>query len=129
MAHSILIVDDNPGIRRLLRSYLETKPEYEVCGEAENGKIAVQKVESLHPDVVILDLQMPVMNGLEAARHIAAAAPQTVILMLTMHGSEVVERDALASGVRAVLSKTESVAQNLLGALKKILRPDSSRVA
>ncbi len=88
MAHRILIVDDNPAIRRMLRSFLEEKSEYAVCGKAENGKIAVQKVEELHPDVVILDLQMPVMNGLEAAHHIAARTPQTAILMLTMHASE-----------------------------------------
>jgi DNA-binding NarL/FixJ family response regulator len=129
MAHTILIVDDNPSIRRLLRSFLETKPDYEVCGEAENGQVALQKVEVLRPDVVILDWQMPVMDGLEAARHIAVTAPQTAILMLTMHGSEPLQRDALANGVKAVLSKTESVAQNLLAALKKVCRQDSSRLA
>jgi len=129
MAHTILIVDDNPSIRRLLRSFLETKPDYEVCGEAENGQVALQKVELLRPDVVILDLQMPVMDGLEAARRIAVMAPQTAILMLTMHGSEPVQRDALANGVKAVLSKTEAVAQNLLAALKKVCRQDSARLA
>jgi DNA-binding NarL/FixJ family response regulator len=129
MAHTILIVDDNPSIRRLLRSFLETKPDFEVCGEAENGQVALQKVEVLRPDVVILDWQMPVMNGLEAARHIAVMAPHTAILMLTMHGSEPLQREALASGVKAVLSKTEGVAQNLLAALKKVCRQDSSRLA
>ena len=129
MAHTILIVDDNPSIRRLLRSFLETKPDYEVCGEAENGQVALHKVELLRPDVVILDWQMPVMDGLEAARHIAVMAPQTAILMLTMHGSEPVQRDALANGVKAVLSKTEAVAQNLLAALKKVCRQDSARLA
>jgi len=129
MAYTILIVDDNPGIRRLLRSFLETKPDYEVCGEAENGQIALEKVELLHPDVVILDLQMPVMDGLQAARHIAATAPETAILMLTMHASEPLRRDALAGGAKAVLSKTESVAHNLLATLKKICRQSPSRLA
>ena len=118
MPHSILIVDDSVSVRRMLRSLLETRPEYHVCGEAENGQIAVQKVEELRPDVVILDLQMPVMDGLQAARHITALAPQTTILMLTVQSSEPLRRDAFANGIRAVLSKTEAVELNLLAALE-----------
>ena len=68
MPYSVLIVDDSALIRHSLRSCLEQDPEWRVCGEAEDGKVAVEKVEELHPDVVILDLQMPVMDGLAAAR-------------------------------------------------------------
>jgi DNA-binding NarL/FixJ family response regulator len=118
--HTILIVDDNAAIRSLLRSFLELKSEYQVCGEAENGEVAVNKVQELNPDVVILDLQMPVMDGLAAARHIAAASPQTAMLMLTMHATDQLYEVALAAGVKAVLSKTESVEQHLLASLGDI---------
>lgn len=85
---SILIVDDNAVMRRLVRSHIEANSEWDVCGEAENGLIAIERVKELRPDLVILDFQMPVMNGLEAAREIARLAPDTAIVMLTMHNSD-----------------------------------------
>ena len=128
MPHRILIVDDNAAIRSLLRSLIEPQPEYQVCGEAENGEIAVHKVQELNPDIVILDLQMPVMDGLAAARHIATVAPQTAMLMLTMHATNQLYRLARAAGVKAVLSKTESVEQHLLAALRDIC-PETRNMA
>jgi DNA-binding NarL/FixJ family response regulator len=80
MATRILIVDDTPAVRRSVRLYIEAETDWKICGEAENGKVAVEMVRNLHPDVVLLDLSMPVMNGLEAARQIAAMAPQVHIL-------------------------------------------------
>jgi chemotaxis response regulator CheB len=74
---TVLIVDDSAEIRRSLRSWFEQRGDWRVCGEAENGAIAVERVKSLSPDVVILDLSMPVMNGLEAARKIGSIAPKT----------------------------------------------------
>jgi DNA-binding NarL/FixJ family response regulator len=91
-----------------------------VCGEAENGAIAVEKVRELRPDIVILDLQMPVMNGLEAARAIAAVAPQTAMLMLTLHIHDQLSTEARAAGIREVLSKTDAIPQRLLASLKKV---------
>jgi DNA-binding NarL/FixJ family response regulator len=81
----ILIVDDSPPIRNLLRYFIEHSTEWEVCGEAENGLIAVDKVVQLKPDAVILDLSMPVMNGLDAAREISRIAPAVQMVMFTMH--------------------------------------------
>ena len=75
MSYRVLIVDDNATVRNLVRSSIERNREWEVCGEAENGRLAVEKVQQLHPDVVVLDLQMPVMNGLEAARQITRLVP------------------------------------------------------
>src|SRR6201981_1465524 len=67
LARSNIIADDSAPVRRSLRSFIEQNSGWEICGEAENGKVAVEKVKELHPDIVILDFQMPVMNGLEAA--------------------------------------------------------------
>jgi YesN/AraC family two-component response regulator len=85
MATNVLIVDDNPVIRHLLLSTIEQNPEWKVCGEAENGAIAIDKVKQLNPDVVILDLTMPIMNGLDAARAIRGIAPKIYILLFSVH--------------------------------------------
>src|SRR5258708_36433262 len=95
----ILIADDSPAIRRLLRLFIEHNTDWQVCGEAENGQIAVERVALLKPHAVILDLSMPVMNGLEAAREIARNAPNAQMGMFTMHISEQPRRDAQAVGI------------------------------
>jgi DNA-binding NarL/FixJ family response regulator len=120
MKHSVLIVDDNTLIRSTLRSWIEGNADFEVCGEAENGMVAVQKVEEMHPDIVILDLQMPVMDGLEAARKISNIAPDTAMVMFTMHPSRELLKAAQAVGVRDVVSKTDRLSDHLLLALRQI---------
>jgi len=120
MTCKILIVDDNRMIRSSLRSWIEETSGFQVCGEAENGKIAVEQVEAMHPDIVILDFQMPVMDGLEAARQISRVAPLTAMVMFTMHPSEELFRLARAIGVREVVSKTDQLSGPLLVALKQI---------
>jgi len=121
LSHSILIVDDSTLVRRLIRSYLEPYSAWSVCAEAENGEIAVQRVRELHPDVVILDFQMPVMNGIEAARQIALLSPNTAIVMLTMHSSEHLSKEARAAGIKDVISKSEGVAAHLIASLNTIV--------
>src|SRR5260370_35193236 len=81
----ILIDDDSPAIRHLLRFFIEHNTDWQVCGEAENGQIAVEKVTKLKPHAVILDLSMPAMNGLEAARQITRIAPNVQMVQFTMH--------------------------------------------
>jgi DNA-binding NarL/FixJ family response regulator len=120
MKHSVLIVDDNTLIRSTLRSWIEGNADFEVCGEAENGMVAVQKVEEMHPDIVILDLQMPVMDGLEAARRISNIAPDTAMVMFTMHPSRELLKAAQAVGVRDVVSKTDQLSDQLLLAMRQI---------
>ena len=120
MKHTVLIVDDNTMIRSSLRSWIEGNADFQVCGEAENGMVAVQKVEEMHPDVVILDLQMPVMDGLEAARQISNIAPDTAMVMFTMHPSRELLKVAQAVGVRDVVSKTDQLSDHLLLALRQI---------
>lgn len=119
MPYSILIVDDNPLVRRCLRRLVEQNETWNVCGEAENGQIAIEKVSQLTPDLVILDWQMPVMGGLEAARQITLASPNTIIVMFTMHTCAQVEKDAHTAGVAHVLSKVDG-ADRLLAILKSV---------
>jgi DNA-binding NarL/FixJ family response regulator len=120
MPRRILIVDDNTIIRRSIRECIEENTDWEVCGEAENGRLAVEQVQQLQPDLVILDWQMPVMNGLEAAREIHRIAPSTTMLMLTLHDFGSLRQEAQAVGIREVLSKTDQVSDKLLASLRKV---------
>lgn len=97
MSRTILLVDDSAVIRRSIRECIERDSGWEVCGESENGKLALEKVIQLWPDVVILDWQMPVMNGIETAKEIMRIAPSTTILMITLHDSAELARNALAA--------------------------------
>jgi two-component system, chemotaxis family, chemotaxis protein CheY len=107
VVRSILIVDDNPSVRNVLRSAVELNTDWNVCGEAENGAMAVDKVREMNPDMVILDLSMPVMNGLEAARRIRKISPGVYIILFTMHASTQLSNEARHAGVNEVVSKLE----------------------
>jgi DNA-binding NarL/FixJ family response regulator len=120
LPRSILIVDDNPVLRRCLRRLVEQNETWNVCGEAENGQIAIEKVTQLTPDLVILDMQMPVMGGIEAARQITLVSPKTTIVMFTMHNCVQLEKDAQAAGVAHVLSKVDGGSDRLLAILKSV---------
>jgi len=120
LSNTILIVDDNAVIRHTLRACIEQNSGWEVCGEAENGKVAVQKVRELQPDLVILDFQMPVLNGLDAARQISTISPATPMVMFTMHNSDQLSRDAKAAGIKEVFSKSDGVADHLLASLSAV---------
>lgn len=120
---SVLIVDENAVVRKLVRDCIETDTNWRVCGEAENGEIAIEKVKTLRPDVVILDLQMPVMNGLEAAKEIRQTVPETAMVMFTMHNSNELMQEAQAIGIQEVLSKSDRIAENLLATLRRMWPP------
>ena len=121
MAPKILVVDDTLAIRRSLRLRIETETDWEICGEAENGRDAIERVKELHPDVVLLDLSMPVMNGLDAARRIKAIAPRTHILMFTLHTYPQLLDEARKVGIANVVSKSDAAGPNLLRALRSLL--------
>jgi DNA-binding NarL/FixJ family response regulator len=119
LSYTVLIVDDNVLIRHALHSSIEQTRDWQVCGEAENGKVAVEKVKQLHPDVVILDL-MPFMEGLEAAGQINLFAPNTAMLMFTMHNCEQLLKYAPAASISDVLSKSDGLAEHVLACLKRL---------
>lgn len=102
----ILIADDDVSIRRLLRRLLEERADWNVCGEASNGQEAIQQAENLKPDIAVLDLAMPCMNGLEAAREISKMIPPTAMLLLTVQEvSAQLIREARAAGFQGAVSK------------------------
>lgn len=124
----ILIVDDSEVMRRTLRVALVNHSEWEVCGEASNGLEAIESAATLKPDLIILDLAMPVMDGLQAAREISSAAPLLPILMHTNYSSEGVEIEAKKNGVRQVLRKGGGV-NELLEAIATLLPEARAEVA
>ena len=105
-AARILIVDDNVFIRRSLRSVLEAQDEWKVCEEASDGREAVAKFDRDKFDVIVLDFQMPGMNGLDAAKQITQRSPSTPILMVTLHDSAQLAEEARKVGIRGVCPKT-----------------------
>jgi DNA-binding NarL/FixJ family response regulator len=111
----ILIADDSDDLRRALRNVLETQPRYTVCGKASTGAEAVERARELKPDLIILDLQMPDMNGFEAARQIFAFAPSMPILMFSMHFSTQHLHEAHKIGIRGFIQKGSSFATLLDG--------------
>ena len=104
----ILLADDHDIVRHGLRQLLEHEPGWEVCGEARDGRSAVEMAEALAPDVAILDVAMPELNGLEATRMIRAACPATEVLVFTMHEFEELVAEVFAAGARGYLVKSDA---------------------
>lgn len=104
----ILIADDHDLMRRGLRDILAARPGWSVCAEANSGTEAVAKAKTLKPDVAILDLSMPGLNGLEAAHQIRAVAPKTEMLVLSMHYSDQLVRDIVDAGIRGYMVKSDA---------------------
>jgi CheY-like chemotaxis protein len=130
-AKRILVVDDNAVVRTLVRKLLESQSDFEIAGEAENGRDAVDKAEKLKPDLIILDLIMPVMTGLDAAPLLKRLLPDTPIILFTQQEGSEVERQAQAVGIDAVVSKTQVAselvlkAQSLLASIER--QPDPAK--
>ena len=127
MRAKILIADDHASVRRGLKTVLEQTGEFEVCCEAKDGLEAVEFAKRYHPDVVILDLLMPSLNGFNAAKAISSSLPGVPIVLHTMYGGAAVENEARKYGVDAVVPKLGS--QNLRSVIAGFLDrpPDISR--
>jgi DNA-binding NarL/FixJ family response regulator len=120
----ILIVDDSPVIRERLRELLEQERGWEVCGEAANGREGIEKAQQLKPDVIVLDLSMPVMNGIEAARELTRLLPSVPLLMCTDFETAHVRWKALSAGVRTIVRKSELLG-DLVRSIQALLKPIS----
>lgn len=121
MALRIFVADDHEVVRRGLVALLQAQADWEVCGEAGEGREAVEKSQKLKPDVVILDIGMPSLNGLEATRQILKTNPQTRVLILTLHDSDQVVREVLNAGARGFLLKSDA-ARDLVAAVEALRR-------
>jgi len=121
MAFRILVADDHEVVRRGLCALLQGQPDWEVCGEAGDGREALEKTQKLKPDVVILDIGMPSLNGLEATRQILKTMPHTKVLILTLHDSDQVVREVLNAGARGFLLKSDA-ARDLVAAVEALRR-------
>ncbi len=121
MSCRILLADDHEVVRRGLCALLRAQPEWEVCGEASDGREAVDKALKLNPEVVILDIGMPNLNGLEATRQILKANPQIKVLILTLHDSDQIVQEVLNAGARGFLLKSDA-ARDLVAAVEALRR-------
>jgi DNA-binding NarL/FixJ family response regulator len=119
----ILVADDNPAIRRCLRGLLDQQSDWLVCDEVSNGKEAVERFRQIKPDLIVIDFQMPEMNGLDAARHIVKLSPKTPILMVTIHLSKQLSDEARKAGIRGACAKTNIGA--VIDAVGALLRDET----
>ena len=103
----ILVVDDNPAVRHYLRALLEQQSTWQVCDEARTGREAIQRVERNPPDMILLDFQMPDLNGLDVAREITRQFPEIPILMVTIHLSKQLAEEARRAGIRGACAKSD----------------------
>jgi DNA-binding NarL/FixJ family response regulator len=119
----IFVVDDNPAVRRYLRGVLEQQDEWRVCDEARDGQEAVKRFSEIKSDLVVLDFQLPEMNGLDVARHILQFSPHTPILMITLFLSKQLAEEARKIGVRGICTKTDI--SSVVEAVGAILREEN----
>jgi CheY-like chemotaxis protein len=122
MPKFILIVDDNALVRKALRVMFERQPGWRVCGEAESGSDAIEKAIQLDPDLITLDLAMPGMNGLDAARELKQLMPTVPVLIYTNYKTLQLEQQAMAAGADGVVSKSEP-STALLGRIQTLFSP------
>lgn len=120
MTKSVLLVDDNPLIRQSLHRVFDSEAGFDVCGEAENGREAIDKAQELLPDLIVLDLSMPVMNGLEAARKLSKVLPSARLILLSSFTEVLSAETAQSAGFSAVISKAQNIS-NLVNRARDVL--------
>lgn len=118
MSLTVVLADDHPVVRQGVRRLLE-REKFEILGEASDGLEVISLAEQLHPDVIVLDLAMPTLNGIGAVREIAKVSPRTKIILLTMYTEEHHILDALRAGVKGCVSKTQAP-EHLLQAIREV---------
>jgi DNA-binding NarL/FixJ family response regulator len=118
----ILIVDDGEEVRQVIRAVLEARTQYEICGEASNGAEAIQKALALKPDLLLLDVAMPMLNGVEVASVLAGSMPEMPIVIYTMYNELLGLSLATAVGAKAVISKADGISK-LIECVQELLEP------
>lgn len=124
----ILIVDDHELVRRGLRSILVTRPEWEICGEAADGSNAIEKARELKPDIVLLDITMPHVNGLDAARVIRRDVPRAKVIIVSQYNESEMRARAFEAGAQGYISKADAARQLLL-AIESLIGSHNSIVS
>jgi two-component system, NarL family, response regulator NreC len=119
----ILLADDHAMVRKGFRMILEAQADMEIIGEAGNGREAVELAESLRPDLIVMDVAMPELNGIEATRRLAVSSPRTRVLALSMHKDSVYVREILRAGARGYLLK-DSIDSDLVNAVRSVAKGD-----
>ena len=121
----VLIVDDNPAVRELICQLFTREPDFSVCGEAENGRDAVDKAQELRPDLVVTDFSMPVMNGLEEILELKKLMPSMPVILYSTYMDSFIEKEGRAAGASAVVAKTDVVAQ-LISTARSLVRESAA---
>ncbi|WP_322552632.1 response regulator transcription factor (plasmid) [Priestia megaterium] len=124
MQHKILIVDDHLVVREGLKLLIETSDKYAIVGEAENGRMAIELVEKLKPDVILMDLYMPVMSGLEAIKKIGRTNPRISIIILTTYNEDQLMMEGIEAGAKGYLLKDTNV-ENLFASIDSAIRGET----
>ena len=119
----ILLADDHAMVRKGFRMILEAQADMSIVGEAGNGREAVEQAGTLHPDVIVMDVAMPELNGIEATRRLAATSPRSRVLALSMHKDSVYVREILRAGARGYLLK-DSIDSDLVSAVRAVAKGD-----
>lgn len=122
MAKKVLVVDDNESIRRSLCQVLTSEAEFEISAEAENGRDAIDKALALRPDVIVMDVSMPVMNGIDAARALRTLLPSVPVIMFSAYADAFSTSEACRIGVAAFISKAEHISA-LLERIRELRGP------
>jgi two-component system nitrate/nitrite response regulator NarL len=127
MKKRVFLVDDSATVRGAVRPLFDSHPNFEVCGEAEHGREAVEKAPGLRPDLILLDLSMPVMNGLEAAPLLLKSLPEVWLILFTSYDGPEVSRLSRAAGIHAVVPKSKAVTHLIAQAeaLVRSVRPST----
>lgn len=117
----VVVADDHPVVRGMVRLALQQHPHFEVVGEAENGAEAIEEVKRVRPDVIVLNVTMPLVNGFQAAREIKKQIPETAIVILSSHADKHFVEEAKKVGVRAYIPKSK-IGQALISALEAAMK-------
>lgn len=122
--HTVVLADDHTIVRQGLAKLLEAEPDLRVVGEAENGREAVRKAEELHPDIVLMDIAMPMLNGIEATRQIKKSCPRTKVIILSMHSHNRYINELFSHGASGYLLKN-STGADIIKAIHAALKGDT----